>query len=991
MSIFSKGLLLISIPLLLQLISVSLTTRLMAECKRQVEQEIESRDRLAIINSLMVGLAQSGESAFLFCITRSQKVAADQKSAVRRLIKKYKEFEQSMSVRPEADKDLQLLKKNLIATFRTQSKLMSLSQDRNIRDFMNVDLSNVQLNPATVRTSIPLARIGESEERLSRQRAESREKLTRQIATALLTCLVLNISLSIFLSLAWVASMRSRLTHVMRNTRLLALRRALAPPVGGSDELGQMDAALYRAGHDVLDLERFKDQMAGVVVRQLQYPFEAISNCVQDLLAGRCGQLPAEANRMLVGVGDNIARLMRLVKEFLEVEKVKSGRLELSIAPVRLGEIIESSVSMLGRLAEAKGIAIKTSYMDTSLAADSDRLVQVLVNLIGNAIKFSPPGATVTVAGGRLSEGLEVELKVSDIGPGIPPDQLEAIFERFKQVSLADARQRGGSGLGLAIAKMIVEAHGGTITVESRIAQGSTFRLRIPVEAHLSTATDLIPKASPGGSPPRFSLLHRGLVLVIVPLLYGMTFTGGIFLVLKASEKVLLSDIRSREVVRELNITTGALVLASTAAGIYNLYQVPAVLEGYKNSEAEVRAALDRLEKHMLSDQTEADIYRKLERSVQQTLAALSKIALSPPASPEIGTWIQEVGQTLVSALDNRTTSLIDNTISYEIQLQRMRSKRLETYTSALKYVVVGGIVVNLVLCLALVWWFSGSVNKRIKNVVENARRLRARQLLLPAVGGNDEIGDLDLSFHKTASDILELESYKEQVIGIVGHELRTPLTAITGTLKLVGAGALGALSNSARVSIQAAEAEGDYLIRLINDLLDIERLNAGRFQFASSDVALAELLDACALSISQAAQEKGVMIDVAQTEEHILTDRECLMRVITNLLERAVQLSRPGSALKVQTLAQAGSIELSISGRGAGDAQLLTEEIFEPFSQAAFTERPAKAGTGLEMAVIKAIIEKQGGAVGVKSPGGATTVFWAKLPAAPGLQPAAA
>jgi signal transduction histidine kinase len=132
-------------------------------------------------------------------------------------------------------------------------------------------------------------------------------------------------------------------------------------------------------------------------------------------------------------------------------------------------------------LADEKHVQIVEPLTNAVICADEGRLVQVLVNLLGNALKFSPEGSIVTVA--LEDSEASLELSIVDHGPGIPAEYLEKVFDRFRQVDSTDATVRGGSGLGLAIAKAIVQAHGGEIGVKSTLGQGSTFWFRIPKRA----------------------------------------------------------------------------------------------------------------------------------------------------------------------------------------------------------------------------------------------------------------------------------------------------------------------------------------------------------------------------------------------------------------------------------------------------------------------------------------------------------------------------
>lgn len=145
----------------------------------------------------------------------------------------------------------------------------------------------------------------------------------------------------------------------------------------------------------------------------------------------------------------------------------------------KVQELIDASIASVVQLAEAKQIKLKTNEADLALFADRDRLCQVLINLLSNAIKFSPDASIINLI--VESSDSHLEFKVVDQGRGIPQELREKIFDRFVQVEKTDQTLRGGSGLGLAISRAIVEAHGGTIGVNSEPGQGSTFCFSLPI------------------------------------------------------------------------------------------------------------------------------------------------------------------------------------------------------------------------------------------------------------------------------------------------------------------------------------------------------------------------------------------------------------------------------------------------------------------------------------------------------------------------------
>jgi PAS domain S-box-containing protein len=225
--------------------------------------------------------------------------------------------------------------------------------------------------------------------------------------------------------------------------------------------------------------ERAKEEFVSIVGHELRTPLTSIRGSLGLLDGGLLGELPEDAKSMVALAVNNTDRLVRLVNDILDIERMDSGHLPLERTPVGVAGLVRQSVQALQGSAEDAGVQLRSDVDELAVCADADRIVQTLVNLLGNAIKFSPRESFVTVAVSR-GDGC-ARFSVTDCGRGIPADQLDSIFERFNQVDASDAREKGGSGLGLAIARGIVQSHGGHLWAESTPGEGSTFCFTLPL------------------------------------------------------------------------------------------------------------------------------------------------------------------------------------------------------------------------------------------------------------------------------------------------------------------------------------------------------------------------------------------------------------------------------------------------------------------------------------------------------------------------------
>lgn len=242
------------------------------------------------------------------------------------------------------------------------------------------------------------------------------------------------------------------------------------------------DNSLYCVIHDISErkkLEQLKREFIQMVSHDLRVPLTSLQMTLELLLTGVYGELSEKGRPRIQHAFSELERLINLINQLLEFERMESGKVEIYAEPTELSEVVTRSVEAVRSLAEKNKVSLNTNVFVIETSADAGKLIQVLVNLLGNAIKFSPPKTTVSATMERFEK--YVEIRISDQGRGIPAEFRDKIFDRFEQVSIDDNRVKGGTGLGLAISKSIVVAHGGTIGVDSEEGAGSSFWIRLPL------------------------------------------------------------------------------------------------------------------------------------------------------------------------------------------------------------------------------------------------------------------------------------------------------------------------------------------------------------------------------------------------------------------------------------------------------------------------------------------------------------------------------
>jgi signal transduction histidine kinase len=250
--------------------------------------------------------------------------------------------------------------------------------------------------------------------------------------------------------------------------------------VGGGLLAYLLDDAWSKYREEQARTDRLKTEFISIVSHELRTPLTSILGYTEFLEDEIAGPLAEGQREYLHQIQRNSQRLQRLVDDLLDFSMLQGERLRLQLSEGELGAQVRGVVDSLSPQAGKAGIQLVASVPDVPIQVpmDPDRIEQVISNLVGNALKFTPAGGRVTVS--LKIQPNEATVEVADTGIGIPADKLPHIFDKFYQVDGTLTRSREGAGLGLAIARAIAESHGGTLTAESVVGQGSTFRLTLP-------------------------------------------------------------------------------------------------------------------------------------------------------------------------------------------------------------------------------------------------------------------------------------------------------------------------------------------------------------------------------------------------------------------------------------------------------------------------------------------------------------------------------
>jgi signal transduction histidine kinase len=317
--------------------------------------------------------------------------------------------------------------------------------------------------------------------------ARSREMVMLWIAGGV----ALDIAVAVGLALFFNNQLLNRLIVMIENTRRLAKNAPLLPRTTGGDEIAHLDKVFHEMAQALHEASEYKKELVSMVSHDLRTPLTSIQTSLALIEIGACGEIPDRVKAEIAVAERSATRLINLINDLLDIEKMEAGKFEMNLALGSSMDIMKQAVEACSAFAEQHKITIELPDKDLDLRADGERVVQVLVNLLSNAIKFSPDNSTITLD--IVEQPDAFQFRVSDQGPGIPPEYKNQLFEKFKQVEGVTSTKLKGTGLGLAICKAIVQGHNGEIGVESEVGKGTTFWFNIPKATSVVAVAETVP------------------------------------------------------------------------------------------------------------------------------------------------------------------------------------------------------------------------------------------------------------------------------------------------------------------------------------------------------------------------------------------------------------------------------------------------------------------------------------------------------------------
>lgn len=487
---------------------------------------------------------------------------------------------------------------------------------------------------------------------------------------------------------------------------------------------------------------------------------------------------------------------------------------------------------------------------------------------------------------------------------------------------------------------------------------------------------------------PEISLAKKGLLIAGVPLIFSLVSTATLIYLYKQAEVEASREHWTRSVLDETSNLVKFMVESTTMVIMdLALKQRNFVLQSAMSFK-QMQSSLDSL-RVMCKNDADALAHVSRLQAIKNEVLGVARQAI------EVSDLADGMGPMQMMDLRQK---VMDCFVRFKRELTQLREALLArkdeaprlsaNYRQALAVTLVVCVLGNVLISVFIAGFIARTITRRLEVIIENSHRLARHAPLLDKLPGGDEIAVLDSAFHDAVAALNTAEQrereatrVKKQLIATIAHDIRTPLSSVQATLALLGRGAWGELSDTARTKLSGTENEAKRLIRLFNDLIALEKNEIQVLNLERVPVSLDDLVGECTEAMKGLAKEADVSIEAHCPSLLVMGDRDRLQQVLINLLSNAIKFSPLHTVISVAVTSEPDYAEVTVSDQGPGVPPEHQEAIFQQFKQVRLQDATEKGGAGLGLAICKSIVEAHGGTLGVRNNLDLGASFWFRIP----------
>lgn len=669
------------------------------------------------------------------------------------------------------------------------------------------------------------------------------------------------------------------------------------------------------------ELDQMKTQFFANVSHELRTPLSLVYGTTQRLLESKGWE--QEERRGLETIDRNARTLLKNVNDLLDLSKVQAGKMDLDAVDADLARLVRFTAAHFDSFAEERQITYTIETPESvPTRIDPEKIQRILLNLLSNAFKFTPIGGKV-----RCDLRIDKEralLSVQDSGPGVRPELRQAIFEPFRQGDSSATRRFGGTGLGLSIAKEFVELHGGEITVGDASLGGARFEVILPLY--------------PSG-------------------------TG--------QSDIALESMQPLQIIAELDMEQNHVGESEKSSA--EPFTAVAVEEDAPSNTPLILVVEDNPEMNQFITKSLSPRFRVTNafngrEGLEKALALKPDLILSDIMMPEMSgdQMIREIRAH--AELDAIPIVFLTAKADDELSI-RMLQQGAQEYL--IKPFSIEGLRARVGNLIAM---------KRAREVLQQAIDSQSQDLVTLV----NEIALHKRALQQKTAEAEEASRLKTQFLSNVSHELRTPLNAIIGYTSLVLDETYGPVNPALRPALEGTARNAEDLLQLVNDLLDLTKIEAGKLSIETSSVELTALLREATSGIQSLLEQKGLTLQWHSSNSipPIESDAMKIKQILVNLLSNALKFTRQGGiTIGAEDRPKQGGVAVWIQDTGIGIREEDLPRIFDAFHQIDGAATREFGGVGLGLAIVKELVELLQGEIQVESRVGEGSTFTLFLP----------